>query len=222
MVSVEKREDFSVIWAPNPQVSCSRHERYISRKGYPKPPAQEHRVCGNPAVTHTSYLHPPSWFLSCFLCLFQNDSSNSTCSSKTKHCLVRQCMTLSHTQHLPGNVFVTTMLMPQEQCFTCKIEKCQIYLCLSKDKSFPFSFNSLMHGSRFALAYAADDRYHLHLIGENPCQRAQMRHKNDRQKLQPNRKFMLIPINSWGTPLPPARPRDTVWLMQRLLKAPAP
>lgn len=94
------------------------------------------RVCGNPTVTHAPYLHPPSWLLSCLLCLFQNDSSNGPCSSETKHCLVKQCMTWPHTQHLLGKAFVTIMLMPQEQCLSCKIQKCQIYLCLSNSNPF--------------------------------------------------------------------------------------
>lgn len=33
---------------------------------------------------------------------------------------------------------------------------------------------------------------------------------------------MLIPINSWGTSLPPARPRGRIWLMQRMLTTTAP
>lgn len=94
-------------------------------------------VCGNPTVTHAPYLHPPLWFLSCFLYLFQNDSSNSTCSSKTKRWLVKLYARIwSHTQRLHSKALVTIVLTPEEQCFTCKIKKCQIYLCLSNFNPF--------------------------------------------------------------------------------------
>lgn len=130
--STEKRGHFSVIWVPNPHVSFGRHLWYTSRYGHKKTPPQVCRVRGNPIVTHAPYLHPPLWFLSCFFYLFQNDSSTSTHSSKTKHCLVRLYGRIwSHTQRLGSKALLRIMLTPEEQCFTCKLKKCQIYLCLS-------------------------------------------------------------------------------------------
>lgn len=134
-----------------------QHQRYSSRYRHWKTPPQAAQVCGNPAVTHTPYLHTPFSFLSCFLCLFQNDSINSSHSSKSKCCLVKLYgRTWSHTRHLHSKALVTIVLTPEKQCFTCRITKCQIHLCLSK--SFLIRPSDAWNEARFALACAADDR----------------------------------------------------------------
>lgn len=132
MVSMEKMGHFSAVWAQNPQVKRNIKCAVLDT-GTEKHLPKQYRVCGNPTVTHTPYLHTPLSFLSHFLCLFHNDSINSSCSSKTKCCLVKLYgRTWSHTRHLHSKARVTIVLTPEQQCFTCKKKKCRIYLCLSK------------------------------------------------------------------------------------------
>lgn len=113
--------NISVVWNPNLQVICKRHQRHISIYGHRKTLPQCCRVCGNPTVTYTLCFHSSLSFLSCFLCLFWSVSSNSTCLSKTKHCLVKLYGKIwSRTQHLHSKALATMILTPK-QGFTWKL-----------------------------------------------------------------------------------------------------